>query len=127
MFFIRDPLKFPISFAPKNAAPTAICATTTCSGTSGHCPRIGASGHLSDGRSRHSLQLAAYEPLSSHTYMWVNTAGERFWVKYHFRTDQGIQNLTQSEADELVSVDTDFHTHNLSRRSSAASARRGRS
>ena len=23
---------------------------------------------------------------SSHTYMWVNAAGERFWVKYHFKT-----------------------------------------
>ena len=28
---------------------------------------------------------------SSHTYMWVNGAGERFWVKYHFKTDQGIE------------------------------------
>ena len=26
----------------------------------------------------------------SHTYMWVNAAGERFWVKYHFITDQGV-------------------------------------
>ena len=30
---------------------------------------------------------------SSHTYSWVNAGGERFWVKYHFRTDQGIENL----------------------------------
>ena len=28
---------------------------------------------------------------TSHTYMWVNAAGERFWVKYHFKTDQGIE------------------------------------
>jgi len=32
---------------------------------------------------------------SSHTYMWVNANGERFWVKYHFKTDQGIEFLTQ--------------------------------
>ncbi len=32
---------------------------------------------------------------SSHTYMWVNAAGKRFWVKYHFKTDQGIDFLTQ--------------------------------
>src|ERR1700758_3904232 len=31
---------------------------------------------------------------SSHTYSWVNAGGERFWVKYHFKTVQGIQNLT---------------------------------
>jgi catalase len=49
----------------------------------------------------------------SHTYMWVNATGERFWVKYHFKTDQGIENLTQAEADALVSVDTDFHTRDL--------------
>ena len=49
----------------------------------------------------------------SHTYMWVNAAGEKFWVKYHFHTDQGIENLTQAEADQLVSVDTDYHTRDL--------------
>ena len=38
----------------------------------------------------------------SHTYMWVNAAGERFWVKYHFKTDQGIEFLTQDEADQLA-------------------------
>jgi catalase len=36
---------------------------------------------------------------SSHTYMWVNSKGERFWVKYHFKTDQGTDFLTQEEAD----------------------------
>src|SRR5882672_4947410 len=36
---------------------------------------------------------------SSHTYMWVNEANERFWVKYHFKTDQGIEFLTQDDAD----------------------------
>ena len=35
---------------------------------------------------------------SSHTYSWVNAGGERFWVKYHFKTDQGIENLTEAEA-----------------------------
>ena len=39
---------------------------------------------------------------SSHTYMWVNAAGERFWVKYHFKTDQGIEFLTQDEADQMA-------------------------
>jgi catalase len=38
---------------------------------------------------------------SSHTYLWVNAKGQKFWVKYHFKTDQGIDFLTQAEADRL--------------------------
>ena len=38
----------------------------------------------------------------SHTYSWMNAAGERFWVKYHFKTDQGIENFTQAEADAMA-------------------------
>jgi catalase len=50
---------------------------------------------------------------SSHTYLWVNAGGERFWVKYHFKTDQGIQCLTQEEADQLAGEDADFHRRDL--------------
>ncbi len=50
---------------------------------------------------------------SSHTYMWINSDGEKVWVKYHFKTDQGIEFLTQDEADQMVSVDTDYHTRDL--------------
>ncbi|MDQ1026435.1 catalase [Streptomyces umbrinus] len=50
---------------------------------------------------------------SSHTYMWINGAGERFWVKYHFKTDQGIDFLTQDEADELAGSDADKHRRDL--------------
>ncbi|WP_336945926.1 catalase [Asaia sp. HN010] len=50
---------------------------------------------------------------SSHTYMWVNEAGERFWVKYHFKTDQGIKCLTQDQADKLAGSDADYHRRDL--------------
>ena len=50
---------------------------------------------------------------SSHTYMWVNKTGEKFWVKYHFKTDQGIKNLIQDEADQLAGQDGDYHTRDL--------------
>ncbi|WP_439658791.1 catalase [Lentzea sp. HUAS TT2] len=50
---------------------------------------------------------------SSHTYMWVNAAGERFWVKYHFKTDQGVEFLPQEDADQLASSDGDYHTRDL--------------
>jgi catalase len=50
---------------------------------------------------------------SSHTYMWVNAKGVKFWVKYHFKTDQGIEFLTQAEADRLAGVDGDYHRRDL--------------
>jgi catalase len=50
---------------------------------------------------------------SSHTYMWLNSDGGKFWVKYHFISDQGVECLTQEEADALVSSDTDYHTRDL--------------
>jgi catalase len=50
---------------------------------------------------------------SSHTYMWVNAAGEKFWVKYHFISEQGIEFLTQAEADRLAGSDGDYHTRDL--------------
>jgi catalase len=50
---------------------------------------------------------------SSHTYMWVNASGERFWVKYHFKTDQGMEFFTQDEGDQMASADTDYHTRDL--------------
>jgi catalase len=50
---------------------------------------------------------------SSHTYMWVNKVGERFWVKYHFKTNQGIRCLTQAEADRIAGEDGDYHQRDL--------------
>lgn len=50
---------------------------------------------------------------SSHTYMWVNAEGARFWVKYHFKTDQGIDFLTQEDADRTAGEDSDFHRRDL--------------
>src|SRR6201990_3349419 len=50
---------------------------------------------------------------SSHTYSWMNAKGERFWVKYHFKTVQGIQNFTLAEADAMVSEDPDFLRRDL--------------
>jgi catalase len=49
----------------------------------------------------------------SHTYLWENAGGEKFWVKYHFKTDQGIDFLTQAEADTLAGQDVDHHIRDL--------------
>jgi catalase len=50
---------------------------------------------------------------SSHTYMWVNKDNERFWVKYHFKCDQGIECLTQQQADRIAGEDGDYHQRDL--------------
>ncbi|WP_229052355.1 catalase [Aeromicrobium sp. Leaf350] len=50
---------------------------------------------------------------SSHTYSWINAGGELSWVKYHFKTDQGIETFTQDEADQMASADTDYHQRDL--------------
>jgi catalase len=50
---------------------------------------------------------------SSHTYSWVNAAGEIFWVKYHFISDQGIEFFNQAEADEMAGKDADYHRRDL--------------
>ena len=49
----------------------------------------------------------------SHTYSWVNAAGVKYWVKYHFKTDQGIEFLTQEEADRIAGQDADYHQRDL--------------
>ncbi|MEU9486949.1 catalase [Streptomyces decoyicus] len=49
----------------------------------------------------------------SHTYMWVNAGGEKFWIKYHFKTDQGIDFLTQEDADRIAGEDGDYHRRDL--------------
>ncbi|MFF2808986.1 catalase [Streptomyces sp. NPDC058000] len=49
----------------------------------------------------------------SHTYMWVNGGGEKFWIKYHFKTDQGVDFLTQADADRLAGEDADCHRRDL--------------
>lgn len=49
----------------------------------------------------------------SHTYSFYNAAGERFWVKFHFRTQQGIENLSNAAADALIAGDRESHHRDL--------------
>lgn len=50
---------------------------------------------------------------TSHAYMWYNEKGEHFWIKLHFKTDQGIKNLTREEATKLAGTDPDHATRDL--------------
>jgi catalase len=49
----------------------------------------------------------------SHTFLWVNAGGERFWVKYHLKAVQGIDNFTAAEAAEMTAADPDYHRRDL--------------
>jgi catalase len=49
----------------------------------------------------------------SHTYSWINADGQICWVKYHFISDQGVDFLTQAEADRLAGIDADYHQRDL--------------
>jgi len=49
----------------------------------------------------------------SHTYSMISAANERFWVKFHFITQQGIQNLTDEEAVAMIGSDRESHQRDL--------------
>ncbi|WP_097868596.1 catalase [Streptomyces sp. rh34] len=49
----------------------------------------------------------------SHTYQWTNAAGEAFFVKYHFKTNQGVRSLSADQAAELVGKDANSHQTDL--------------
>jgi catalase len=49
----------------------------------------------------------------SHTFSFINAQNERFWVKFHFVCQQGIENLTDAQAEELVGRDRETHQRDL--------------
>lgn len=49
----------------------------------------------------------------SHTFSFINEANERVWVKFHFKTQQGIKNQKAAEADEMRAKDMDYSQRDL--------------
>ncbi|TFH06811.1 MAG: catalase [Candidatus Thorarchaeota archaeon] len=49
----------------------------------------------------------------SHTYSFINAKDERFWVKFHFKTLQGIENFSAEEATRMTAEDPDWATRDL--------------
>ncbi len=49
----------------------------------------------------------------SHTYSFINANNERFWVKFHFRCQQGIENLSDEQAEQLVGKDRESSQRDL--------------
>ena len=50
---------------------------------------------------------------SSHTYSFLNADGERFWIKFHFKTMQGIRTWTNAQAAEIVGQDRESSQRDL--------------
>lgn len=57
--------------------------------------------------------LRNMDGFSSHTYSLWNDRGERYWVKWHFKTLQGIKNLTAEDATRIAGEDLDHHRRDL--------------
>ena len=102
VFFIRDPLKFPDFIHTQKRHPATNCKDPdmfwdflSLTPESIHQVTILFSDRGTPATFRN---MNGY---SSHTYKWYNAKGEYFWVQYHFKTDQGIKNLTRQEAEKL--------------------------
>lgn len=114
IFFIRDPLKFPdfIHTQKRNPATNLKDATmvwdfASLSPESLHQFTILFSDRGTPRSYRHM------DGFSSHTFSWINAAGQRVWVKYHFKTRQGIQNFTAEQASAMTGIDPDHATRDL--------------
>lgn len=114
VFFIRDPLKFPDFIHTQKRHPVTNLKDPdmfwdflSLTPESIHQVTI----LFSDrGTPRTYRHMNGY---GSHTFMWYNAQGEYWWVKLHFKTEQGIQNFTGEEADRMRGIDPDCATRDL--------------
>ena len=114
VFFIRDPRQFPdLNKAVKRDPRTNLRSATynwdywTLLPEALHQVTIVMSDRGIPATYRHM------HGFGSHTYSFWNTDGERFWVKFHFKTQQGIKNLTDAEAEEIIGKDRESHQRDL--------------
>ncbi len=114
VFFLRDPLKFPdLNHAVKRDPRTNMRSAQnnwdfwTLLPEALHQITV----LMSDrGNPRSYRHMHGF---GSHTFSFINADNERFWVKFHFKTQQGIENLTDEEADKLVGTDRESHQRDL--------------
>ena len=114
VFFFRDPLKFPdLNHAVKRDPRTNMRSPTnnwdfwTGLPEALHQVTILMSDRGIPASFRHM------HGFGSHTFIFINADNERYWVKFHFKTQQGIKNLTDQEAAELVGMDRESSQRDL--------------
>ncbi|AEI78378.1 catalase KatA [Cupriavidus necator N-1] len=114
VFFVRDPLKFPdfIHTQKRNPRtnlrdPIAVWDFWSRHPESLHQVTI----LMSDrGLPQNYRQIHGF---GSHTYSFINANNERFWVKFHFKSQQGIANWTNEEAAKVVATDRESAQRDL--------------
>ncbi len=114
VFFLRDPLKFPdLNHAVKRDPKTNMRSADNNWDFWTSLPE--ALHQVTIVMSERGLP-ATYRHMhgfGSHTFSFINANNERFWVKFHFRSQQGIKNLTDAEAQEIVGKDRESHQRDL--------------
>ncbi|WP_233289247.1 catalase, partial [Kitasatospora sp. MBT63] len=114
VFFIKDPVKFPDFIHSQKRDPfTGVQEADNVWDFWAHSP---ASTHQITWLFGDRGIPASYRHMNgygSHTYQWVNAQGEAFWVKYHFKTNQGIRSLDGDQSAELLGADADSHQRDL--------------
>ncbi|MFA7021680.1 catalase [Aliarcobacter sp.] len=114
VFFVRDAYKFPDFIHTQKRDPqtnlrsnTAMWDFWSLSPESLHQVTI----LMSDrGLPKSFRNINGY---GSHTYSLINSKNERFWVKFHFKTLQGIETLTNKEAEAIVGKDRESNQRDL--------------
>ena len=114
VFFIRDAIKFPDFIHTQKRHPqthlknpNAVWDFWSLSPESLHQVTILMSDRGIPATLRHM------HGFGSHTFKWVNKEGEAVWVKYHFKTDQGVKNLAPDVAAKIAGENPDYHTEDL--------------
>ena len=114
VFFVRDPQKFPDFIHTQKRDPRSNLRSNTAawdfwslSPESLHQVTILMSDRGLPKGFRH------VNGFGSHTYSLINEKNERFWVKFHFKTKQGIQNYTNREAEAVVAKDRESSQRDL--------------
>ncbi|QYG07716.1 catalase [Janthinobacterium sp. PAMC25594] len=114
VFFMRDPLKFPdLNHAIKRDPRTGLRSANSNWDFWTSLPEAlhQVTVVMSDrGLPRSFRHMHGF---GSHTFSFLNAQNERFWVKFTFKTQQGIENLTDAEAEELVGKDRESSHRDL--------------
>ncbi|WP_432092938.1 catalase [Streptomyces sp. bgisy100] len=114
VFFIKDPLKFPDFIHSQKRDPfTGSQEPDNVWDFWAHSPEATHQVTWLMGDRGIPASYRHMNGYGSHTYQWTNAEGEAFFVKYHFRTDQGIRCLSNEQAAEQVGRDADSHQRDL--------------
>src|ERR1700756_4216348 len=114
VFFFRDPLRFPdLNQAIKRDPRTGMRSADNNWDFWAHLPEALHQVTIIMSDRGIPKSFRHMHLFGSHTFSLINAAAERVWVKFHFRTQQGIANLTDAEAAALVAGDRESHGRDL--------------